>query len=510
MSEVFITRKGGGAKSSAPELLITEVGGSWIELEVTNTDQVQAAQIFLLANYDTNSTEDFDILAIQNGKVITVAAGATATEIIQGLDNQVTNTISAQAAVIKKLPSSIVTTDPTNLLQTGLPAPTIGTLVEVNDTTLNIPLTNNETTIPLTIRVAVTTSTAIPTNYPFSEIIGALSTTSVTVSNLTPLTVYYIHARAFDGNIQSANVTFGPYTKQETPLYAFTSWTFTTAGVTGRTGPNITQVRSAYSSQTWAQNNAYLAMTTNGIQNWTVPVGGTYRITAIGARGKFPNNTTSGTGARMRGDFSLTKGQVIRILVGQEGETRGSYPAAGGGTFVAQAPYNTLQSALIVAGGGGGGGGAGGTAVISGWDPNAVTSTTATRTGSAGNAGPQTDNSGGCGGSGNAGAGFLQNSLAYGANRESRSFVNGGVGGEAPANQNNSCVTAGLGGFGGGGGSGNTGGGGGGYAGGANHDYGATSQYAAGVGGSSYNGGTNQSNSTGIGTGQGSVTIQKL
>jgi hypothetical protein len=507
MSEVFITRKGGGGKASAPELVITEVGASWIEFEVTNTDQSQPAQIFLLANYDPNSTEDFDNLAIQNGTVITVAAGATATEVLSGLDSATTYTISAQAAVIKKLPSNIVTTDPTDLLQTGLPAPTIGTLVEVNDTTLDIPLTNNETTIPLTIRVAVTTSTAIPTNYPLSEIIGALSTTSIAVSGLTPLTVYYIHARAFDGDIQSANVTFGPYTKQETPLYAFTSWTFTNAGKTGRTGPSISQVRSAYSSQSWAQNNDYLAMTTNGIQNWTVPISGTYLIECAGAAGG-NNAQAAGRGYRLSSQFTFTKGTVLKILVGQRGLSQpggGCDVGSGGGTFVA----DNNNTPIIIAGGGGGA-----SAGPSGKDALSGTS------------GGRGDNSGGLGGTnGNGGSastgsgssgggGFFTN----GANQTwsgsiqgfGRAFVNGGEGGLTQS------AAYAEGGFGGGaGGHGNCyigSGGAGGYSGGGGGGYGG--DLAGGGGGSFVTTQFSASNRINIGfngsTSDGYCTITKI
>jgi hypothetical protein len=492
MSEVFITRKGGGGKTSAPELLITEVGGSWIEFEVTNTDQVQAAQIFLLANYDPNSEEAFDFLATLNGKVITVAAGDTVTEFITGLDNQVTHTISAQAAVIKKLPSSIVTTDPTDLLQTAVPAPTIGTLVEVNDTTLNIPLTNNETTIPLTIRVAVTTSTTIPTAYPFSEIIGALSTTSVAVSGLTPLTVYYIHARAFDGDIQSANVTFGPYTKQEIPLYAFTSWTFTNAGVTGRNGPNITQVRSAYSSESWTQNNDYLSMTVAGMQDWTVPQSGNYQIEAFGAAGTSGGSGPGGLGARMRGDFSLNRGEVIRILVGQtpSGDARG-----GGGSFVVASPYNTLASARIVAGGGGGADLDGSSNSAGGAGQTGTTGQNSQATNGGNTGGSNGAGGGSAGGSdGGGGGGFTGNG---GGTNPGFSFTSGGLG-----SSNNA-------GFGGGGGVNNAGGGGGGYSGGAGGRDGSGG-LGGGGGAGSVNNGTNQSNSAGARSGNGQVIITRL
>ena len=59
----------------------------------------------------------------------------------------------------------------------------------------------------------------------------------------------------------------------------------------------------------------------SGIQHWTVPFTGTYRITAVGASGGDDDTRTParGRGAYMRGDFDLTKGEVIKILVGQKG-----------------------------------------------------------------------------------------------------------------------------------------------------------------------------------------------
>ena len=62
-------------------------------------------------------------------------------------------------------------------------------------------------------------------------------------------------------------------------------------------------------------------------------------------------------GARVRGDFTLQRGQVLKIMVGQQGKDGGSYDVGGGGgTFVALDD----NTPLIVAGGGAGAGNCGG------------------------------------------------------------------------------------------------------------------------------------------------------
>ena len=97
----------------------------------------------------------------------------------------------------------------------------------------------------------------------------------------------------------------------------------------------------------------------NGIQHWTVPCTGQYRIEAVGAAGGYSKNHDDsqyrGRGARMLGTFNLIKDELIQIIVGQEGGVRtggGSSGGGGGGggTFVVRGN----NTALIVAGGGGG------------------------------------------------------------------------------------------------------------------------------------------------------------
>ena len=62
----------------------------------------------------------------------------------------------------------------------------------------------------------------------------------------------------------------------------------------------------------------------SGIQHWTVPFTGTYRVTAVGASGGYysAGSSARGRGAYMRGDFELKKGKLIKILVGQQGKKK--------------------------------------------------------------------------------------------------------------------------------------------------------------------------------------------
>ena len=138
--------------------------------------------------------------------------------------------------------------------------------------------------------------------------------------------------------------------------------TFTSLGTTGKDGP--TSLGSHYTGQ---DHDGQVTLS-SGIQKWTVPYTGQYRIEAVGAAGGYDNYQNSaqyrGRGARMVGTFNLSQGEIIQILVGQEGGIRhngcssvvggvcvgGGAGGGGGGTFVVRAS----NSSLIVAGGGGG------------------------------------------------------------------------------------------------------------------------------------------------------------
>ncbi|EDO50058.1 predicted protein [Nematostella vectensis] len=134
------------------------------------------------------------------------------------------------------------------------------------------------------------------------------------------------------------------------------TFTFTSLGAKGPSGPPSVD---GYKGTTLDGE----VVLKNGIQHWVVPRTGSYTIEAFGASGGngtclgCPGLKRGGLGARIKGEFWLTEGNVLLILVGQQGFWVDSFPdrpgGGGGGTFV------TLASALtplVVAGGGGGAG----------------------------------------------------------------------------------------------------------------------------------------------------------
>lgn len=274
--------------------------------------------------------------------------------------------------------------------------------------------------------------------------------------------------------------------------YPFVSFTFTNGTQTGNSGPSLSNLLASYdtTANPWLTNTEFFNES-GGIQLWTVPSSGTYRIEAWGAGA---NARQGGNGARIRGDFDLTGGEIIRILVGQHPfPFNTSNGGAAGGSFVVRTPYNTNESILVIAGGGGGG-------HNNGIQPNSH-GRTFTSGGQGTNSGAGgTGGQGGVGQAGQGGAGFFGNG-GVGTSSSGpvpQSFVNGGTGGVNSTN---------VGGFGGGGSHGNThGGGGGGYSGGG----GTNSSPWHGGGGGSYNNGANQDNEAGVRTGNGQIVITRL
>jgi Glycine rich protein len=137
-------------------------------------------------------------------------------------------------------------------------------------------------------------------------------------------------------------------------LYTLTSntHTFTSCGKTGRLGPTQSEMRAAYSTATWS--STYISQGNyQGYQDWTVPVSGVYEFTAKGASGYDGDGAGGvGLGAIVKGQVTLTKGEVITIAVGQVGTAPSSgatWGGSGGGTFIVRKSNN---APLFVAGGG--------------------------------------------------------------------------------------------------------------------------------------------------------------
>jgi hypothetical protein len=301
---------------------------------------------------------------------------------------------------------------------------------------------------------------------------------------------------------------------------AQTTYTFTNCTATGRTGPTQAQVNTAYTATTLA---GQVTINTQGIQEWTVPATGLYTIQVQGAGGGanyYTQRVRGGYGAAMTGDFNLTAGQTLKIVVGQRGldgtqddYATAIYPqevggSAGGGSFVISA----TNVPLVVAGGGGGAttrlgnnpggdgliGTSGGSGVIA--SPGAG-GTNGSGGGGCSNAGYQGGSGGGgiTGNGGNSAGNPSYGSINYGG----YSFINNATGGIAGTGAANVGALR-AGGFGGGGCGGYTGGGGGGYSGG-----GAGGDGGSG-GGGSYNSGINQINVAGVRTSDGIILITTL
>ena len=244
------------------------------------------------------------------------------------------------------------------------------------------------------------------------------------------------------------------------PLYSFSTATFTNAGTVGATGPTSAAVQSAYSTAgyTWAAANVSQGAF-QGYQDWIVPATGIYDFTVAGAGGRSPaNGGTGGGGAVVKGRVSLTRGEVITIVVGQLGSNTGVdgvYPGSSGGSFVVRKTGNVP---LLIASGG-----------ASGVNGQTAPTTGITTAGQSGQYAGGTNGSGGAAAAdsaGGAGGGFFTaGSSGYGGG--GGSFANGLVGG-AGTSGGSGGGTGGFGGGGGGDGSVRGGAGGaGGYSGGA-------------------------------------------
>ena len=286
-------------------------------------------------------------------------------------------------------------------------------------------------------------------------------------------------------------------------IYAQVTYSFTSAGSTGRFGPSQVQLNTAYANS----NLNGLVTSVNGIQQFTVPVAGNYRIEARGAQGgSITGGSIGGQGSTMIGEFFLNANSVVRIVVGQQGiGAANGACGGGGGSYVVDfgnAPYTNNAGILVVAGGGSGAGNAGYPGTGAPTTSPGIAGGTCSNAGQIGFGGGDAAS---CGNGAGGGGGFFGDGLSgssWGSQR-GFGFVNGANGGLSSSGGRD-------GGFGGGAGThqNNTGGGaGGGYTGGGASYHGGT--YVGGAG-SSFNSGTNQQNTASNNLGDGMVILTRL
>lgn len=229
---------------------------------------------------------------------------------------------------------------------------------------------------------------------------------------------------------------------------------------------------------------------TGSLQTYTVPSGvTTIHIVAKGAQGGAVASDQGGLGAMMSGDFTVTPGEVLNVIVGGQGSQANTTSSGGGGG----SGVHNAGTPLIIAGGGGG---------IDTQQPNYPGKDAVT--GTSGVAGQSGGGAGGTAGSDGGDTTFPPDSIARGG-RGWNSGHDGSTGQAGVSSQ--TFTTKGSWGLGGGGGSVentycNCGAGGGGYSGG-----GAGAINNSGGGGGSYNVGFNQVNVAGDNTGNGIVII---
>lgn len=303
--------------------------------------------------------------------------------------------------------------------------------------------------------------------------------------------------RLLNGRISSFCFSLAVFVAAGT-LSAQITYTFTPAGATGQTGPTQAAVNAAYAATNLSGSVTVLGI---GVQQWTVPITGNYRIRAIGASGGSVNvscNAAGGLGADISGDYNLTAGQVLLVLVGQKGMSNNADAGGGGGSYVT----SSASVAMVIGGGGGGASNNVGSCGSNLAGINGQT-TTAGSAGAAGNGAGGTNGNGGVqvntGGAG-AGGGFTTDGTGGGG--FGRGFMNNGNGGTG-----SNIDHGGYGGGGSGWYTGGNGGGGGGYSGGGTS---GQTPYSGGGGGGSYNSGINPVATVAVAVGDGKVLITYL
>jgi hypothetical protein len=135
--------------------------------------------------------------------------------------------------------------------------------------------------------------------------------------------------------------------------------TFNNCGATGRFGPTLAQCQTQYGTttpqsgySTWG-TDSNLFFVNYGVQFWRVPATGSYTITTAGASAG-PQGQ-HGRGAIISKAFSLRAGDILRIVVGQQGGFNGTYGGGGGASCVARVFFQSGGLQLLILAGGGAG-----------------------------------------------------------------------------------------------------------------------------------------------------------
>lgn len=271
------------------------------------------------------------------------------------------------------------------------------------------------------------------------------------------------------------------------------TWIFKSTKIS-RFGPTQSEATELYKN-----TNVKVKIIGQGIQEWTIPQSGIYRIDAYGAQGASTiEGCIGGKGAYISSMFSFGKGERLYILIGQTPPSAiNSWGGGGGGgTFVAKYVNSSndillpkedkIPIELLIAASGGGGSGDTGCAENKNGDSGLASYS------EEGIGTNHEDKSSG-------GSGYRTDAL-----HGTLSFLNGGIGGTISSSGSGTA----YGGFGGGGAPYSVGGGGGGYKGG---DTGKPSNNInegyAGKGGYSFFSGYKRSNKSGINSGNGRVKL---
>ncbi|MDD2745312.1 MAG: glycine rich domain-containing protein, partial [Candidatus Gracilibacteria bacterium] len=245
-------------------------------------------------------------------------------------------------------------------------------LTPVFSGTGGVPSTTTEITdMMIALRNIYTTGTIdVRSNTNITSLIATTNTGSLTTLGIS------LVKNELGGSGMSTNTNNNI---SETPLYTFTSHTFTNCGQTGRNGPNLVQCRISYSTS-WDENSNFYNISTQGIQEFTVPENGTYRIEVVGANGGGVGSNYKSRGAKVVGDRLINKGEILYLSRGQSGEDtiagtgdgiryggfngggnscpdtntpQGNCAGAGGSSDI-RFGGNNIASRIMVAGGGGG------------------------------------------------------------------------------------------------------------------------------------------------------------